>query len=464
MADGKIIEIAGTTITENVSGNYDLFAQNIISNAGKTVHEDGAENGKTHGTPAEAPILDVEHIQAKCIVMFRPNNNYDGEFGFDWIRLGDTGLKGDNWYRTIIGKMVYKDTKDKKDFIGTFVYDSNEYSMLMRTFKNLVVPWKPKVRGNLFLYTIPVMTLLKGETAKLSLKVEIAEKPEKLIIRQRKEKETDPDYFSFNQTEVTLKDKKYDLPNFLHITCNESFDKDQHIDVVAVVGEEEKLAGTLRVVKNSKRFQRSVKILFVRIKTAEGISNISGEAERIKKYLKQAYIRCTVEYLDIDLTKDVDYNNEFKNGYEGFDNNFDIHDKIYEKIKKSRSGKGVIGNKYNSYYRVYFTKKIISIGDKYLLGAADNIPGESVIILDVAAVAKIKKLSLSSINNTVAHEVFHTMGLNHTFVGGSDFIFRQYHTDNVMDYSDSSTGDIKGVFTFKWQWSIVYDAVSARKK
>lgn len=459
---GKIIEIAGTTITENVTGNYDMFAKNIISNAGKSVHEQGEENGKVHGEPGEAPVIDTTAIEAKCIVQFRPHGNYNGEFGFDWVRFGDTGFKGDKWYRNIIGAYVADKTYP---YQLNFVRQASKYGALMRTFKHLTIPWKPMVNKNPYLYTQAVMTLLPEHKAKLTLKVEIVEKPEKLLIRERKVQPDDPDCLSFNVTEVTIRDKKYDLADFLEITCLQSFTNHRYVDIIAVVGDEEKLAGTLKIFKNSKDIQKHVKLLFVRVKTAEGIGATQGEEERIKRYLKQAYVHAKVEYTTLDLTNDKLFNDEFKKSDLDFNLTAKIQEAMYSKLKNKTLGKGKVGNKYESYYRVYFVKKTVGNSSSgYLLGEAADLPCDDVLILDVKAAAASLKLPLSAVNNTVPHELFHAMGVEHTFDNHSDFVFKQYHTDNVMDYGDKSTGNIKGIFSFKWQWSILHDGIESKQR
>ncbi|SHH07302.1 hypothetical protein [Pedobacter caeni] len=459
MSNGKIIEIAGTTITECVKGDYELYGDNIFSTAGKEVHEEGKENGKTHGDPKGPPVVDAEPIEAKCIVQFRPNAGYNGEYGFDWVRFGDTGVKGDTWYRDIIGEMAID-----KSGNPVFVNQVSKYDLLLRSFKNMVIPWKGKVKGNPYLYTQAVMTLWEGSTAKLSLKVEMVEKPEKLIIRQRKKSAEEPDYFTFNVTDVTIKDGKYNLTDFLEISCTQSFDTDQFIDVMAVVGETEVLAGCLTILKNGKAHRKSVKILFVNITTAEGSVKLTGEEARIKKYLKQAYVDATVVYAKMDLTKDKAYNDEMDNGEANFNTDLRFHERLYEKFKKQKIGKKVIGKTYDNYYHIFFTKKILGNKDGYLLGEVDDIGGDHAIILDVRGVSKTTGTPLNSIISTAAHEFFHLMGLSHTFLNKSKFVFKKFHTDNVMDYSDIVTKDIPGIYTFKWQWSIVQSTIAAKKK
>ena len=45
---------------------------------------------------------------AKVIVEFRTSGSYRGEYGFDWIRMGDSGRLGDTWYANIMGNKFVK--------------------------------------------------------------------------------------------------------------------------------------------------------------------------------------------------------------------------------------------------------------------------------------------------------------------------------------------------------------------
>lgn len=89
-------------ITEIVGKDYNFFsAGNIVDNAAGVVAEKGVAKGVSYGNPSNPP---GSEITASLTVEFRPHNNWTGEFSFDWIRLGDTGLSGDTFYKNIVGK------------------------------------------------------------------------------------------------------------------------------------------------------------------------------------------------------------------------------------------------------------------------------------------------------------------------------------------------------------------------
>ena len=75
-----------------------------------------------------------EKLDAKCIVKFRTSGSYSGTYGFDWLRGGDSGRKGDVWYAKIMGK---------NDPSGNFVGDVKEYDKFARQeFKRHTITWK----------------------------------------------------------------------------------------------------------------------------------------------------------------------------------------------------------------------------------------------------------------------------------------------------------------------------------
>ena len=61
-----------------------------------------------HGVSKKSAALKLIP-KPKVITYFRPNDTWKGEFGFDWIRMNDTKLFGDNKYENIVSKQ-YKDS------------------------------------------------------------------------------------------------------------------------------------------------------------------------------------------------------------------------------------------------------------------------------------------------------------------------------------------------------------------
>jgi hypothetical protein len=141
----------------------------------------------------------------------------------------------------------------------------------------------------------------------LSLKLHIEESPKKLEFKY------DKSLFELNKTEITTTTKgKHTLPDYLTIKCIKTFNNDRFIDVYA----DNKLAGRIKVHKNGKGYRRKVNIVLAPIKTnitgkgEEG--NITGEEDKLKKYLSQALITPNITIDNsIDLSKDTIFMNNF---------------------------------------------------------------------------------------------------------------------------------------------------------
>ena len=141
-------------------------------------------------------------IKAKCVVMFRPHNKYkdNPNFGFDWLRTGDTGQKGDNWFGNIMGKYYENDNttvfQDTGSWNSNFKKDMKMYDKLLHNYTCYNISWKDQWKGkgkNLkkepYLYPVPVLTLLKGESALFNLKIEIEEEPKNLPLNLKIKKD-----------------------------------------------------------------------------------------------------------------------------------------------------------------------------------------------------------------------------------------------------------------------------------
>ncbi|EKT3967378.1 hypothetical protein NTJ12_002466 [Flavobacterium psychrophilum] len=83
---GNITEITGGTRKIFAKEGYEVHSNAQIIN--------NAKGGKKHGEPDSPPIGSKPEIKPKCLVYFRPHDNYDGEYGFDWLRTGDTRKRG----------------------------------------------------------------------------------------------------------------------------------------------------------------------------------------------------------------------------------------------------------------------------------------------------------------------------------------------------------------------------------
>jgi len=418
---GTYTEIAGGSITEIVEDNYDIYAgRHIINTADKSVTESGANKGVKFGTPAKPPATE---IKAKCIVQFRPNTTWTGEYGFDWIRLGDTALNGDNKYKDIVGKNrnAAGQVSENTNYGANLVPDIKEYNKLLQQYNLVKIAWKPDF------YIVPWLALYKGKTATLSLVLETVESPKKLEFKYNEK------LFQLNHKEIADKSKgKKTLSNYLTVKCIESFNVDQYIDVLA----DKELVGRLKVYKNGKTDRKKVNVVLACVKTnVGGIAKrglVTGEAAKLQKHLGQALITPnTVVDNSVDLSTDAVFNQRFIVGGQISYNGHALHDYMLKNhdLKK----------KHPKSFIIYVFDLPASSGTMGVGGEAYDIPSDNALVFSIATRRK----------TALVHEFLHGLGLQHTFGNDSTFTYTKGKTENIMDYLDIRCA------IWKWQWDII---------
>jgi hypothetical protein len=452
--------VKGTYTKISHSGHNMYSNESIITTAGKEVTETGVKKGVSYGNPEDPP---KPEIKAKCIVMFRPHGNWSGEFGFDWFRGGDSGLNSDpNWFGKIVGKHYTDGTyrtlwSDTNFWSSFFKQDWKMYDNILRSYKSYIVPWKKKIRGNSYLYPIPIMTMLKGEKHKLTLKIEIKEKPKKLTIIQKKKNENDANYFTFNVTNLPIKNGIYNLNSFLEITCTNSFKKDQIIEILA----DDEPCGWLKILANDPSHFRYIPIVIVKVKTAKGTGDIvAGGEVFFKQGLKQSYsfpknnrIEKVLELNIISSTFDSEYTDGRGNinSSNGNRNRKSMLQFLDEQLE-SRFPK-----RYTNHYKLYF------LANQY----PTTVNGQTGY--QISGFSNFKTLHgvyfRGHGKSVVTHETLHAIGLPHTFDGISTeakFTYKAQQTDNLMDYCDWSSDGygnphkaVDGVSLFRWQMIVI---------
>ena len=403
---GKIIETTG--------GNYDSYAQeDIITSSAKSITEVGLEKGVMYAqTPKNPP---APEIVGKCVVEFRPHNNWTGEFGFDWMRMADTSLSGDLWYKTIIGKKINNTPS---------VADEKEYKSLMRKFTVM------KVNFTKDFYIIPWLSLYKGKTAKLSLKLNIKESPKKLEFKY------DDKLFKLNHIEISQKSKgKHTLPDYLQITCIETFNQDKFIDVLA----DSLLVGRIKVHRNGKVDRKKLNVVLVKVRTDVGglkEGKVTDEKSKLEKHLRQALITPNVVEAFADLSKDTTFNKTLvKTGIITYGRDAKGHSLLHNYMLKNYDFK----KKYPNHFIIYvFGLPGVSSGTP-AGGEAYDINSDNSVVFDIA----------SRKSTCLVHELLHSLGLYHSFDTSGEFTFKYKQTENIMDYSDTRRT------IWKWQWDSI---------
>lgn len=402
--------------------------------------------------------------EAQVLINFRPHNDYHGEYGFDWVRMGDTGRGGDRyWYKDIMGEVKYDEDENGYPILSTerFVQITKWYDHLVSNqFRNFVVPWKTKSKKVPFRYIVPYMSLLPNYSAKLKIIVEVKTAPDKYEIRYNK------NYFSVKElvaipTSVGTKH----INAAVDVKCLSLFDKDQFIEIYALKGEEESLAGKIIIKSNAKKNQRKIKVCFVKVEIWGDQTEMDLKKEKsiLKKYLHQAYIEVDIREERITLKDENeirkrlnDYSREPKKGW---------HYLLEETLRNQRKD-SYTKYKYKENYNIFFLPFMFEYtklngASGYLLGKSTAIPSgkikdnkPSLVIFDLVKTNRDNKSPISTTQETVTHELCHGMGLHHTFDNGSLYTFENYKTDNIMDYYSIKEG-IKKCQLFKWQWDIL---------
>lgn len=382
--------------------------------------------------PEEVEIADgsteKEILPAECTVHFRPSGRYKGEYGFDWLRLGDSG-KGDLAYATNMGPTEKIELDDGKT-IEYFTQDRNEYKRFLGEYEKMTIQWKRDQGSDNYLYLVPVMTLLKDRAAVLTAKIEVGSPASKLRF------DYDKNYFMVTSKVDSAEQEGWTtVADAVTIKCVGEFEKDQYITAIASnEGGEETIAGKLKVKANSAAHRRSINLVLVEVKT-----NISGKGKEgivsdtikrnIAKYFDQFYVKANIVTAKIDMKNNPEMtrNNSLRNPYY-------IFDALNQKMSKEHPA-------FAEYYKAYFIdEKYVDKGGGNIVGVAKEIGGSKEAVILEEGINDEK---------SITHELLHCLGLKHPFDQKNNFKFRAGATNNIMDYNKF---EYELHYTWQYQW------------
>jgi hypothetical protein len=322
----------------------------------------------------------------------------------------------------------------------------------------LLILFKQTAKNTDFMYDVPVLTLLKGKKAKLTLMTEVVEEPQLLKFKCNGKDIAQEKDIKLSKPTVTPKSKgKHTLTNYLEIDCINDFAKNKEISVIAVnTDKTEHEVGKLVILANDKAHRYKVNIVFVEVVT-RNISTktprkarLVGRAAELKKYLKQAYIIPHVTTVQLDLTADATFNQQYStngkltpHGNQTFQPAIRIHDYLAKKFVKQHPATAAVN--YTDSYKIFFVNE----PNISLYGESKGIGSKAQKVREVLV------LPLGFADSTLAHELMHAMGLLHTFDNNNIFTFERYRTNNIMDYSDEPPYNIPVISTFRFQWPIL---------
>ena len=422
--------------------------------------------------PMELPNkTSIPIIESKCLVEFRPHSNWKGEYGFDWIRTGDTGRSGDNPLYCILGRyyIPIPNSGGETDSCGTpknikeygtpvnvtpedyysykFIKDKEMFNRLTRTFSRFKITWKNPAKELPF-YVVPILTLWKGRKATFSLKFEGKEKTKNITFEFENSFVEDKGYLTLERPKLDLNKISLENGNLNYlkkdcftICCNKEFDTPQKLLVKA----DGKLCGAMLILPNSYKVRREIKIVIIYTETSisDKKGELVGKEESLRNFLNQAMIDPKITYENLVCKyKNKEENKKFKEECTYFDKKDRIY---YLKGMNMRTFENHIlkfyyekfKDKYNDYYKIFL------VGER-----SEKYEG----FTDVRN--KYSFCLLNADERTAAHEVLHSIGLDHTFEKNSDdFIYEGQQTDNVMDYQN------KGVALYQWQWKLINPAI-----
>lgn len=395
----------------------------------------------------------------ECTVYFRRNKDYDGSFGFDWLRVGDTEEVGCKWYRNSM-------------------YDISSYdNMVASEYKCFIQNWREKNDAYKATshYIIPWVTLMKEHIATFRIKMEV-NKPSGIL--DVKVIGNGADALSVNLKKIEAeKTGDYYYNSLLEVKCNSDFSGQTAIEVRA----KDELVGKMIFIPNNKSYHLDIAIVTVKTKTLQGQivnKNPSDKVlEGIQHLLQQAYIIPHFSFYQLGLSHPVEC--EPMNGKNKIIEiekisgrkekeifiNKNISEPLFNILWKNKNGiytaadRGVkyfnnihnfLNKKlYHDYkmekqmlenmFKIYFFDEKIFAGT-YVAGVA-RPETKSACISDTGYKA-----------TTITHELLHLLSLEHPFVEGSKYLFKKSSTENLMDYDEdeNSIDDRKSL----WYWQI----------
>ncbi|WP_456311773.1 hypothetical protein [Pseudomonas shirazensis] len=488
------------TIYRSSKGNFEqheeveIFTDKYVSNV-NGIASFTATGNKYFGAPGKPPVNTITNV----VVEFRTKQTgYNGEFGFDWLRIDDGALTTEKAYEVCIeggyeapnGKAPHRDTNTSFETGEAFKALQKEYKQIViartsTTSKKYYVPWL-----NLFPKPVSDSTVVSTgpkppfeAELRMLIDVEGTDPPDQIRIA------FDAKYFTIDgkdgtdRNPVLIMDKiigaKREVPSTIKITCIDEFSVDQEIKVYSYPKDSlskplatqmvlRKLAGKIIVGanKNTSKIgktpavnnRKTQKIVLVKVKTnINGVigGDITGvftprEKVNLQNALYQALIFGDIKDKDSsgrDIILDVTADINFKAG------------------GKYISGGGILRTEptLNTYMRTLINANTanayIDCFYVFMFGINDSSNRVGGRVEDIGKKSVV--LYKGRDNFTLNHEVLHGLSLYHTHADGvvdkpnQKYVYTHANvdstkaTDNIMSYQPD------GKTSWYWQWKII---------
>lgn len=440
----------------------------------------------------------------KCKVEFRIAQPYAGEFGFDWMRIGDTLAPGDVNYKNHVGK-IYKDAAhtiveddiNEDGKLNNGNYKPNKFfNTVPKLFNRLELEYNPfplqfETNNNIYKYYTPILTVFPPYVAPTSptpdldrqpiftshnddlnrvanLKLEIKVEVEPIKI------EFDYDTTAFNiasqTTPLTIPKSVGTHSLDITVKCLKEIDIEKLIKIRAFYNTSGKgmIIGILRIKPNKKSLRKSKKVVLITVRTnINGTVNVpsaNDKATYLMKFLRQLLITPVINDIELDMSV-APINAVFNANYVQLDSVSHIppqnvvisedsgnpsltplHDFL---VAQNAPGTTTpISTLYSGYFILFFFQEdggyIDSSGYNGLNGYSigDYIVGFA-----------------SANNSTATHEFLHSANLPHSFTAYeadkyAKYTYEPWETDNILDYSHKASPPINRVSVWDWQATI----------
>ena len=448
----------------NVVGEQRLFihsAEKAIVNSQGIIEMRG-EQGANEFNQAFSYQKAVEEKAKRCVVYFKRSENYNGEYGFDWFHLGkeEDMPKGDYKFVDTIGHHYKTDKNGNKvtctDGNAAYKYPfevlPTQVDKKRNSFEYFTIGFKlAKARIGVspledFTYYIPRMTMMPDTEVNLVAEIELdgeENKPKDIKLQFDK-----ADGLKLSHTNLSVRTGNVTLT----ISCTGELKEKRTLTAVTDDGD---IVGKLFILPNSKKHQRNIKVVFVKVKTnldekegefKTGIVNPSAKTLFLN-VLHQALVNVDegVKEVEIDCTENEFAENfRYLKGIEyGIDESKDqlLQEYVMKKLVAT------FKTTYKGYYTVFFFGDKCFTDEGRLNGYA--YPNSTYGVF------------FDGYNSaTVPHEMLHAMGLPHSFdFQGVPFAYRYHTTDNIMDYSHHLPNPIERMSLFYWQWGILNNKI-----
>lgn len=434
------------------------------------------ETGNGAGNVSGTKIID-----SRCIVEFRPGDNWNGDYGFDWLRCADTieAIHGQNVkssYSSIVGKYApYDPDYSDTGHLEKTKNGINYYDLLCKEYTRF------RISGLNRHYYVPMMSLYylsiqKGRKILPTRMLRSHSTGKEIVTHLRDEfiaSTRATIKVLINATSIKKIVFKCDdclsiEPNVIPIASDGKIEKavtvkiqyafeDAHKSIKVFAhhkdGKTTTFAGQLNVVKCEPK---TVNICIVNVKVKNGNTIVCGipnnnffNAE--KKELTQCFNQA--QLIPNITIKDLDFDENSMSAYW-------LNHENSKVILLDPEGYPTIGKALEQHFNTTYSSsadcfKVFYLGIRGFTmidgqyagvgGAGNDIPSTGLVIFE------------GHREFTVCHELLHCFGLYHSFSNKSKHTFEKRKTNNIMDYTRNHFS------MWRWQWNLISQANGVNK-